>query len=114
VGARLVADDDFVRREGEVAHRINAVPKDMPRLGVGVALADLGPQETIEAAGHERQLQVTRDLQGHGRREGIQMEEVDAIGKAVFDAHPWRVAFDEGGRCTPSLVGEQHGRLFMA
>jgi len=44
VGPFLEPDDDLVLGEGDVAHGVDEVPKDVARLGGGVAVADLGAE----------------------------------------------------------------------
>ena len=49
-----------------------------------------------------------------GRREGIHVEEIDAVGNPVLDDHALSVATDEFCRGPCALVGEQQGRLLVS
>jgi hypothetical protein len=51
----------------------------MAGLGNFITVADADRQETVEAAGHQGELQVAVDLHCHGRRQGIHVEEVDTV-----------------------------------
>jgi len=42
------------------------------------------------------------------------VEELDAVGDAVFDEHAAGVELDQAGGGAAHLIGEQQGRLFMA
>ena len=79
----------------------------------GVLLADFCPEQAVEGAGHEGQLQVAVDFERHGRGQGIDVEELDAVGDAVFDEHAAGVELDQARGGAAQLIGEQQGRLFM-
>ena len=78
-----------------------------------VAVADADRQEAVEAAGHQRQLQVAVDLHRHRRGQGVHVEEVDPVLDVVLDQHPLGVAADQVGRRAGQLVGQQQGRLLV-
>jgi len=113
MGTLLILDLHGIVGQGDHADGIKKIPKDMAPLGHLIAPADLGAQQTREAAGHESQLYVTGDLHGDGGRQGIHREKVDAIGDAVGNHHALRIAFNERRRCTAPLIGHQEGRRFM-
>jgi hypothetical protein len=56
MGTLLILDLHCIVGQGDHADGSNKIPKDMAPLGHLIAPADLGAQQTIEAAGHERQL----------------------------------------------------------
>ena len=85
----------------------------MSRLGGFVAVTDSGREQSVQAAAHQGQLQVAVDLQGHRRREGVHVEEVDPVLDSVLDQHSLRVAADQLGGRTTQLVGQQHRRGFV-
>ena len=64
-------------------------------------------------ASHQRELQVAGNLHGHGRGEGIHVEEINAVGDAVFDDHALRIALDEHFGRFFQLVGEEQGGPLM-
>jgi hypothetical protein len=93
---------------------VDEVLKQVPRLGVFVTLADAASQQSIKAAGHQRQLQVTVDLHRHGRAQSIHVKEVDPVRDTVLDDHPLGVSLDQVGRFPCQLVGQQDRRLLVA
>jgi len=95
VGSLLEADRDGGWVDRHDRGGIDEVAKDAPRLRIGVFLSEIGPKEPVEAACHERELEVTVDLQGDGRGECVHVEEVDAVGDAVLDEHSLCIAIDE-------------------
>ena len=58
VGTLLVADDDLRLADSRLSGRIHEVSEQMSRLGLLVASSDPPGQQTIQAAGHQDQLQV--------------------------------------------------------
>ena len=59
-------------------------------------------EDAVEGAGHQDDLKVEVDLQRHGCRERVHVEEFDGVGDGVLDDHAARVAVDElAGRHTP-------------
>ena len=83
------------------------------RLGPFVAVADALAQHAIQAAGHQRQLQIAVDLHRHGRRQRVHVEEVDAVRDGVFDDHALGVAADELEGRALQLIGQQQRRLLV-
>ncbi len=69
----------------------------MARLGRLVPVADPAAEQSIQAAGHQRQLKVTVDLHGHGRRQRIHVEEVNPVSDVVLDEHALGVSTDQRG-----------------
>ena len=107
VGAFLEPHCDVPFGDHHVRGRIDEVAEDVLRLGGRVAVADPLAKQSIPAAGHERQLQIATDLHGHCGGESVHVEELDAVGNAVFDEHALRVSPDEvHGRATKLVVFE--------
>ena len=86
-----------VIRDRHLGRGVDEIAEQVAGLGRLVAVADALPQEAIEAAGHQRQLQVAVDLHGHRRGQGVHVEEVDAVLDVVLDEHPLGVAADQRG-----------------
>ena len=114
VGAFLESDEDLVGGEGDLGRGVDEILKEVAGLGVFVSVADLGGEQAIEAAGHERKLEVTVDLEGDGGGEGIHMKESDVLRDPVFDEHAVSVAFNE--RCGPDIriIGDEKRGFFMS
>ena len=85
----------------------------MAGLGDLVTIADANRQQPIQAAGHQRQLQVAVDLHGHRRGQRIHVEEIDPVLDVVLDQHPLGVTTDEVGSRPAELVRQQQGRFLM-
>ncbi len=83
-------------------------------LGGGEAFADPQPEQAVQRAGHQGELDVEVDPQRHGGREGVHVEEVDRIGDGVLDHHAAGIAVDQGGDRAVHLVGQQQGGLLVA
>src|SRR5271157_1804452 len=110
----LIAHHDLRLSDLHLGRGIHEVLKQMPRLGVLVALADAIGQQAVQATGHQRQLQVAVDLHRHGRAQRVHVKEVDPIRDAVLDDHPQGVPPEQLGRRLCQLVGQQDRRLLMA
>src|SRR5207244_10689976 len=78
-----------------------------------ISVFNLEGQKSIEAAGHQRELEITVNLHGHGRGQGIHMEKVNAIGDRIFNDHALRVATHQLGGGAAELIGQQAGGLLM-
>src|SRR5438445_12351700 len=79
----------------------------MTRTGTLISVFNLEGQKSIEAAGHQRELEITVNLHGHGRGQGIHMEKVNAIGDPIFNDHALCVATHQlgGGAAELGLPG---------
>src|SRR6266403_3565619 len=113
VSAFAKGDLDGIVGDGNKGLRFDEVAEQMARVRGGVLLADFCAEQAVEGAGHEGQLQVAVDFERHGRGQGIDVEELDAVGDAVFDEHAASVELDQAGGRTAQLIGEQQGWLFM-
>ena len=102
----LLGDRDVRRGVDEVAEQV-------PGLGGLVTVADADRQQAVEAAGHQRQLQVAVDLHRHRRGQRVHVEEVDPVLDVVLDQHPLGVAADQVGRRAGQLVGQQQRRFLV-
>ena len=71
-------------------------------------------EDVVEGAGHECDLEVELDLEGHGGGQCIHVEEVDGISDGVLDDHAARVSVDEGACRRVHLVGDEEGGLLVA
>src|SRR5437870_12827057 len=85
----------------------------MTRTGTLISVFKFAGQKSIEAAGHQRELEITVNLHAHGRGQGIHMEEVNAIGDPIFNDHALRVATHQFGRGAVELIGQREGGLLM-
>ena len=110
----LKFDENLARAHGDFRCGFDEVTKDLTGFGRLVPIGDLCSEKTIEARGHERQLQVAVNLERDGGREGIQMEEVDPISNAILDDHPLGITINQRSRRSFELIGQQEGRLFVA
>jgi hypothetical protein len=59
-------------------------------------------------------LEIKVHFHGHGGRQGIHVEKVDAIGDIVLDDHPLGIAFNKLRGGSGQLIGQQKGRRFVA
>jgi hypothetical protein len=101
VGAFLETHCDVPFGGHHVRDRIDEVAEDVLGLGGRVAIADPLAKQSIQAAGHERQLKIATDLHRH------------AVGDAVFDEHALRVSSDEVHGHATQLVGQYEGGFFV-
>ncbi len=110
----LIAHHDLRLGDLHLGGGIHEILKQMPRLGVLVALADATGQQAVQTAGHQRQLEVAVDLHRDGRTQRVHGKEVDPIRDAILDDHALGVPPDqlEGRLC--ELVRQQDRRLLMA
>ena len=113
VGTLLEPHDDFALRDRDFRRGVDEIAEEMPGLRDLVTIADANRQQAIQAAGHERQLQVAIDLHGDRRRESIHVEEIDPVLDVVLDEHPLSVATDEVGSGSAELVGQKQGRFLV-
>ena len=91
----LELDHDLLLKDLNLSRRLHKVTKQMTGGCRLISLSDLRPQESIEAAGHQRELQITIDLHGHGGRESVHMKEVDPVRNPILDDHPLGIALDQ-------------------
>ena len=92
---------------------VHEVTKQMPRLGAFVAPTDATGQQSVEAAGHQSQLQVAVDFHRYSRGQSIHVKEVDPIRDAVLDDHPLGVPPHQFGRRPCQLIGQEDRRLLV-
>jgi len=90
-----------------------ALMKSLTGLGGLVTIADADRQQAIQAADHQRQLQVAVDLHRHCRAQRVHVEEGDLVLDVVLDQHPLGVAADEVACRTGQLVRQQQGGFLM-
>ena len=79
-----------------------------------VPAPDAAPQQPVQRAGHQRELQFGVDLQRHGRGQRVHEKEIDGLGDGVLDHHPAGVAVRQVGGPVLELVGERQGGLLVA
>ena len=84
VGALLEPYHDFALRDRDFCRGVDEVAEQMAGLGGLVAVADADGQQAVQAARHQRQLQVAVDLHRHRRGERVHVEEVDPILDVLF------------------------------
>ena len=113
MGTLLIPHHDVRLGHLHLGRGIHEVLEQMPRLGLFVAPADAAGQQAVQAAGHQRQLQVAVDLHRHGRAQGVHVKEVDPIRDPILDDHPLSVPLNQPGSRRRQLVGQQEGRLLM-
>ena len=114
MAAASQGDDDLVLGDPDGRAGVDELAEDGARLRDFEALSDTDAEEPVEAAGHQRELDIEIDAHGHGGGERIHVEEVDGVGDGVLDHHAAGVAVDEPGRGLVHLVAQQQGRLFVA
>ena len=107
VGSFLKAHRDLVGGDIHGGGCVNEVAEERLRLGALVTLPDLLAEETVEAAGHEGELEVAVHFHGDGGGQRVHMEELDAVLDGVLDDHAAGIAFDEFGGGTFELIGDQ-------
>src|SRR5271157_1180585 len=110
----LIGHHDLRLGDLHLGGGIHEILKQMPRLGVLVALADATGQQAVQAAGHQRQLEVAVDIHRDGRAQRVHVKEVDPIRDAILDDHPLGVPPDQLGGRLCELVRQQDRRLLMA
>ena len=93
----LIADDNLRLAKCHPGTRIDEILEQMTRLRHLVAVADAPAKMTIQAAGHQRQLKVAVDLQRHGTRQRVHVEEVHPVFDVVLDDHPPGISLDQFG-----------------
>ncbi len=112
-GSLLELHHDARLVDRDVRCRIDQVPEQVPGLHRLVTVAHADRQQPVQAAGHQRQLQVAVDLHRHRRAQGVHVEEVDPVLDSVLDQHPLGIPADEVRRGPAQLVGQQQGRVLM-
>src|SRR2546429_9843502 len=85
----------------------------MTRTGTLISVFNLEGQKPIEAPGHQRELEITVNLHGHGRRQGIHMEKVNAIGDPIFNDHALSVATHQLGGGAAEMIGKLEDGMIM-
>src|SRR6266446_8827221 len=88
--------------------------KNVAGMSAQISVLDLEGKESVETAGHQGEQEIAIDLHGNGGGESIHVEEIDAVGDAVFDDHALGVALNQLGSGAAQLVGQQEGGLLMA
>src|SRR3990172_10223205 len=110
----LELNHDLRLQNADLGGGLNKIPKKVARGGTLVSIANLRSQESIEATGHQSQLQITIDLHRHSRRQSIHVKEINPIGNPVLDDHTLGIALDQLRRRRTELIGDQDRRLLMA
>ena len=113
VGTLLEPHDDFALGDRDFRRGVDEIAEEMPGLRDLVTIPDANRQQAIQAAGHERQLQIAVDLHGNRRRESIHVEEIDPVLDVILDEHPLSVPTDEVGSGSAELVGQEQGRFLV-
>ena len=89
------ADNHLALGDRDQAGAAEKVAKNMAGLGALIAVTDLGSQQAVQGAGHERELQIAGHLHGHGRGKRVHVKKIHSVLDAVFDDHALSVAGDE-------------------
>ena len=110
----LELNHDLRLQNADMSGGLNKVPKKVARGDALVSIPNLRSQESIEATGHQRQLQITIDLHRHSRGQGIHVKEINPIGNPVLDDHALGIALDQLRRRRTELISDQDRRLLMA
>ena len=113
VGALLKPDFDVRIADGDSGGGVDEVAKEMSGTGALITISNTVGKDPVEAAGHQGQLEIAIDLHGDGGGERVHVEEVNAVGDAVFNEHALGVAADHTGRGPAQLVGQQEGGVLM-
>ena len=100
----------IANRRGGIDEILEQVTRFRDLVAVAQALAKM----TVQAAGHQRQLDVAVDLQRHGAGQRVHVEETHAVLDVVFDQHPLGITSDELCGRASKLVGQEQRRFFMA
>lgn len=108
----MEGDDDLLWGNGHIGRHGDQITEDLSCLGVSIA-TDTLCKESIESTGHDEESHVEIDLEGHGGRECVHVEEADGIADGVFDEHSLGVAGNELD-LGEGVVCEENGRLVMA
>ena len=114
VGAATERNDDLVVADVDGGAGFDELAEQAGGLGGAEAFADAGGENAVQGAGHDGELDVEIDAQGHGGGQRIHVEEVDGIGDGVLDQHAAGIAVDQLARGGAELVGEQQGGLVVA
>lgn len=114
MGALLEMDVDAGLVDGDRGRGIDEVAENMAGMSAEISVLNLEGKESVETAGHQSEQEITIDLHGDGGGESIHVEEIDAVGNAIFDDHALGVALNQLGSGTAQLVGQQEGGLLMA
>ena len=112
-GVFLETHDDRLLVDGHDGGGIDEVAEQVLRFCRLVAVADAIRQHAVEAARHDRQLNVAVDFECDGTRQGIHVKKIDAVLDAVFDEHALGVAADELHGRTFELIGDQQRRILV-
>ena len=75
----LELNHDLRLQNADMSGGLNKVPKKVARGDALVSIPNLRSQESIEATGHQRQLQITIDLHRHRRGQSIHVKVILVI-----------------------------------
>lgn len=106
MSAFLKANANCLFGESHGGRGVDEVAENVSRLGRCIAVGDFLAQEPIKAAGHEGKLQIAVHLDGDGGRQGVDVEEINAVCYPIFDEHTLGVALHQLSRRAPQLIGE--------
>ena len=106
-------DDDFLVPDFDGRGDVQEVAEDLLGRRLLIFAADLVGEQTIQRAGHERDLQVEVDLHADHRRQGVEVKELHGLGDAVFDQHALRVARHQRRAAAMLVVGQEDRRFLM-
>ena len=86
--------DDFCFGHKDPSSGVEEPAEDLSGLRLLVAMEGFR-EPPIDAAGDYGQEDIEVHIQGDGRREGIEVEEIHGIGETVFDEHPLGAYFNQ-------------------
>ena len=91
----LKANEDVFSLDEQGGTGIDEVSEDMSGLGFWISIAQFRPEQAVEAAGHEGELEIQIDLHRHRGRQGVHVKKINSIGKVIFNNHPLGIALYE-------------------
>jgi len=94
VGAFIQGYVDARFLDGDGGGDIEEIAEEFLGLSPLIFAPDLGGQEPIERTGHEGNLEVEINFEPDHGGEGVEVEELDGLGDAVFDEHAMGIACD--------------------
>src|SRR5437879_12583802 len=95
--------------DGDRGGGIDEVAENMAGMSAEISVLNLEGKEAVETAGHQSEQEITIDLHGDGGGESLHVEEIDAVGNAIFDAHALGRALNRVGGGKGKLVGRRAG-----
>lgn len=86
----------------------------MARFCFLIATTDFLSKQAIQAACHQRELNIKVDFHGNGRRQSVHVKKIDAILNTIFYNHPFRISLNNLWRRPGKLIGQKKYRIFMS